>query len=87
MDIQRAVALGRQAEHFFDSELGKFIEEMAQLEVEEASDKLALVDPHDVKEIQRLQNTIARYVSFKQWLMNLVVQGDVAYQEYLEAEE
>lgn len=86
-NIARAVALGRQVEQFFASDLGQYIEEMAYQEVEEASDKLAIVDPHDVKEIQRLQNIIARHTSFKQWMVNLVAQGDLAYQEYLEGEE
>lgn len=84
---EQIIAMGRQAEIFFTTDLGRYIEEMAQLEVEEASDKLAIVDPYDVKEIQKLQNIIARHISFKQWMMNLIAQGNVVYQEYLEQEE
>ena len=87
MSLERAIALGKQAEIFLSSELGRHIEELARLEVEEASDKLAEVDPYDVKEIMRLQNVIARHISFKQWLYSLVAESDAAYQEYLDAEE
>ncbi len=85
--IHRSVALGKQVELFFASELGQYIEEMAEEEVMSAGDKLAVVDPTDTKEIMRLQNIINRHVNFKQWMMNLVMQGDVAYQSHLEYEE
>lgn len=84
---EQVIALGHQAELFFNTELGQYIEEMARLEVEEASDKLAEVDPFDAKEIQRLQNIIARFVSFKQWMYNAIAEGNAAYHEYLEEED
>lgn len=84
---EQVIALGHQAELFFNSELGQYIEEMAQMEVEDASDKLAVVDPFDTKQIRKLQDQIARYVSFKQWMYNAIAEGNAAYQEYLEEED
>lgn len=84
---EEVIAMGHQAELFFQSELGRYIEEMAQQEVENASDKLAVVDPTDVEEIRKLQNTIAKFVSFKQWLINAIAEGDAAYHEYLSEED
>ena len=84
---EQVIALGHQAELFFNTELGQYIEEMALMEVEDASDKLAEVDPFDAKEIQRLQNRIARFVSFKQWMYNAIAEGNAAYHEYLEEED
>jgi len=85
--IHRSVALAKQVELFFASELGQYIEELAEEEVMSAGDRLATVDPTDVKEIMKLQNIISRHICFKQWMMNLVMQGDLAYQEHLENEE
>jgi len=80
---QELIALGVEAEKFFNSQLGRHLADRAELESEIAKEGLALVDPEDVKEIRRLQNIIMRHKDFKMWLNDLILAGDVAYNEYL----
>lgn len=77
------IALGQEAEGFRNTPLGQFMAGRAELEVQQAKDNLATVDPLNTGEIQRLQNIIHRHSDFWQWIKDVVDSGTVAYDEYL----
>lgn len=56
--LMEAAATGEAAKLFLQSELGRYIAGKAAEEVEEAIAQLIEADPHDAKEIQRLQTVI-----------------------------
>ena len=87
MGIENTIALGQEAEIFLDSTLGKILQERAEAEVAAAKDELVNVDPTDVARIIELQNIVVRYGSFKSWLMEIIVGGRNAYDEYVSSEE
>ena len=72
------VALGKDAEEFFQSELGRYLIGCAQQEYSEASAKLKTVAwwrPHKITE---LQNQMWRAEQFMVWLRDLIIKGRAA---------
>lgn len=78
------IAIGEEVKIFLSSPLGETITERAKLEVERAKDALSTVDPEDSRKIRELQNIIARFTSFDQWLVDIFDVGQLAYVEYVE---
>jgi hypothetical protein len=71
-------ALGRDAEDFLKSDIGRYILGRAEQEIQEAQDKLALVSPWRRNRIRQLQNDIWRAKSVRGWLAELVGAGKQA---------
>lgn len=78
--------LGRDAEQFMASELGRTMLGFAQQEAETAVLQLKAVAPWRRRRIAELQNTIRRAESFGAWLRELRVRGQQAL-HLLENEE
>jgi hypothetical protein len=75
-DLMMAEAiLGRDAEEFCKSELGRFILGRCDSEIAEAQDKLYRVASWRRRRIQELQNEIWRAKSMKGWLVELIQNG------------
>ncbi len=70
--------LGKDAEEFFNSELGKYLTGCAEQEEKEALDALANADASEYKQIVMLQNRVWRARAFMGWLQELVVAGKQA---------
>ncbi len=70
--------LGRDAEEFFASELGKYLAGCAEQEEREALDALAYVDPSEYKQVVMLQNRVWRAKAFMGWLREVIVAGQQA---------
>jgi hypothetical protein len=70
--------LGRDAEEFLASELGRYLIGRADQEIEEAQDALAKVSPWRRNRIRDLQAQIWRAKSVKGWLAELVTNGKAA---------
>jgi hypothetical protein len=87
MENHETIALGHEAKLFLSSSLGRYITERANIELDEAYAKLEKIDCHDYKMISRYQNIIHMYKTFGQWIDDAAMAGDVAYSEYLDAEE
>lgn len=68
-------ALGREAEEFLSSEIGRYIVGRCEQEIQEAQDALATVSPWRRNRIKQLQNEIWRARSVRQWVAELVIQG------------
>ena len=75
--LEKAV-LGKDAEDFIQSELGKTIIKMIEEERVEAVEKLKEVSPWRKNRIRDLQNQIWRCDSFKGWLAEIVIGGQQA---------
>jgi len=71
-------ALGRDAEEFIASDIGRYILGRCDMEIEEASEKLSVVSPWRRNRIRQLQNEIWRAKSVKSWLAELITIGKQA---------
>jgi hypothetical protein len=76
-DLQRAV-FGRQVEMFLQSDVGAYVLQCAQTEIDEATEKLVRVDPEDPKAIRALQHKIGVAESVMNWLADAVRSGTQA---------
>jgi hypothetical protein len=79
--LYAASILGKDAEQFLRSDLGRTLIGMAEQDAEEATESLKRVWPWRQRKIQQLQNQIWRAESFKGWLRELVIQGEQALQQ------
>lgn len=80
-------ALGRDAQEFFRSDIGRYLIGCAQQEYADAMAKLKRVAWWRRKRILQLQNEAWRAEQFMVWLRDLIVQGIAAEQALKEAEE
>lgn len=76
-DLRRAV-FGRQVEMFLESDIGVYLVQCAQTEINEATEKLVRVDPEDPKAIRDLQHKIRVAESVVGWLADAVRSGTQA---------
>ena len=72
------IALGRDAEEFFHSDLGRYMVGCAQQEYSEAGAKLKTVQWWRVFRITELQNQMWRSEQFMVWLRDLIIRGRAA---------
>lgn len=72
--------LGRDAEDFLRSDLGRYMLGRCDQEIAEAGQALATVSPWRRNRIRQLQNEIWRAQSIKGWLAELVTAGRQAEQ-------
>jgi hypothetical protein len=76
VDLLMAEAvLGRDAEEFLNTELGRYILGRCEQEIAEAQDQLSSVSPWRRRRIQQLQNEVWRAQSMKAWLGELITNG------------
>lgn len=73
-----AAVLGRDAQDFLSSELGRYLFAKAEKEAGEALEALACADPNDTGKIEALQSRIWRARSFRNWLYELMAIGQQA---------
>jgi hypothetical protein len=81
-----SVTIGKDAEEFLASDLGRTILGMAEQEVTAATEKLKNVAPWRRRRIAELQNDIRRAESFKGWLVELIISGRQALDTLEQAE-
>jgi hypothetical protein len=84
--LVRAGVFGRQVEQFFETDIGDYILQRAQKEIDEAVFKLKKVNPRDAELIQTYQNDIRVCESIISWLADAIAQGQAAV-ETLKGEE
>lgn len=72
--------VGKDAEDFVNSEIGRYIIGCAEQESADAMDQLKRVFPWRRRKIQELQNKIYRAESIQSWLAELVIKGKQAMQ-------
>ena len=79
--------LGREAEEFFRSDIGRYMVGCAQQEYALASAKLKRVSWWRKRRIQELQNEIWRAEQFMVWLRDLIIRGKASEMSLEEREE
>ena len=84
--LLKAVDLGFQAEAFLQSDIGRYLVQRAEAQVDAAVEALKQEDPEDAKAIRALQNTIAVAESVQYWLADAIQQGENAQQQLHEGE-
>lgn len=81
--LHAEVQLGKEAEQFLRTDVGRYLVERAEEEEREALDKLATVAWWRRRRIQQLQDQVWRARSFQSWLSELIVNGRQA-QDHLD---
>ena len=85
LDIDIAL-LGQQADTFLDSNLGKYLTELADAKREEAVEALVRADPGDKDANTRFRNDIRVADYFVSWLNEAVQSGKLAVHNLREME-
>lgn len=67
--------LGKDAEEFLNSDVGRYLLARAKEEIEQAQDELSSVSPWRRNRIKQLQSQVWRARSVKQWLAELITAG------------
>jgi hypothetical protein len=70
--------LGRDAEEFLNTELGRYLTGRCDQEIAEAHSELARVSPWRRRRITDLQNRVWRAQSLKDWIAELISNGKAA---------
>jgi len=78
---------GENAEKFLNTSFGQYIVGQAELETEQAMEALTKVDADDIKAIRKLQGRIQQFRSLASWIENAIEQGNVEYDEYINAQQ
>lgn len=77
----KIVDFGFEVQAFLRSNIGKYLVQRAETEVEDAVEALKVVDPEDPKAIRDLQAKIAQAGSFQYWLAEAYQAGENAQRE------
>lgn len=81
-----AARLGIEAEAFLSSNLGRYLMERADLEIDKLTQELINLDPTNIADNTRVRNGIRVCYDFKDWLAEAVNSGRVAHRNILESE-
>lgn len=84
--LLQQIDLGFQAEAFLQSDLGRYLVQRAEGQVEEAVEALKQVDPEDFKSVRGLQNMIHVAESIQYWLADAIQAGMNAQAELQDTE-
>lgn len=76
--LMAEAVLGRDAEEFMGTDIGRYVLGRCEQEIDEAQELLSRVSPWRRRRIQELQNQIYRAKSLKSWLVELVNNGNAA---------
>jgi predicted RNA-binding protein Jag len=71
----RIAKLGIEIENFKHSSLGHYLEDRANVEIEQATAKLIVADPEDAKTNRELRNDIAVAKNYLTWLEEALNSG------------
>jgi len=80
------VGIGIEAERFITSPLGRYIVNRAEQERERALEALVKADPHEVAQVQQLQNAVKVIDAVQQWIADAITEG-AAMEQSLVAED
>ena len=67
--------LGKDAEEFLKSELGRYIIGRIKQERQNALDELIVVSPRRPQRVKELQNEVLRCNLMESWLAELIIEG------------
>jgi hypothetical protein len=67
--------LGKDAEEFLNTDIGRYLVGCAEQEIADATDKLFKVSPWRRRRIAELQSQVWRAQSFQTWLAEIITTG------------
>ncbi len=76
--LMAEAVLGRDAEEFLNSDIGRYLIGRCDQEIDEAQELLSTVSTWRRRRIQELQNRIYRAKSLKIWISELITNGKAA---------
>ena len=79
--ILQQIDLGFQVEAFLQSDLGRYLVQRAEAQVEEAVEQLKRCSPEDSTQIRAIQHTIQVAESIQYWLAEAIQSGLNAQQQ------
>ena len=79
--ILQQIDLGFQVEAFLQSDIGRYLVQRAEAQVEEAVEKLKRCSPEDSAQIRAIQHTIQVAESIQYWLAEAIQSGLNAQQQ------
>lgn len=79
--ILQQIDLGFQVEAFLQSDLGRYLVQRAEAQVEEAVEQLKRCSPEDSAQIRAIQHTIQVAESIQYWLAEAIQSGLNAQQQ------
>lgn len=82
--LEQAISLGFQVEAFLQSDIGRYLVQRADEEIEAAVEELKLVAPEDATTIRALQGKIHVAESVQFWLAEAIQDGVNSMQELSE---
>lgn len=74
-ELYEVSVLGKQVHDFMKSDVGRYMLQRADFEVNDAFEKLKTCDAANVNEVRRLQNNIWVAESVKTWMAEAVGEG------------
>ena len=76
-NVQDAV-FGRQVAHFLQTDIGRYLTQRAQEDIESAVEELKTVDPHNPVKVTQAQNRVAVAETVMGWLGDAIIKGQAA---------
>jgi hypothetical protein len=80
-DLLKQAQLGIEAEAFLSTDLGRFLLDKADQELEDAQNKFLTLSTGDDAGLLQLQSQAKRAINFKSWLAEAISNGIYAEQE------
>lgn len=80
------VDLGLAVEQFLRSAVGKYLVGRAKHELDDAVERLKLINPYQPRAIQEIQNEIWRADTFEKWLTDAILHGRNAEEQLTSSE-
>jgi hypothetical protein len=80
-DLLKQAQLGIEAEAFLSTDLGRYLLDKADQELEDAQNKFLELLPNDSAGLLQLQSQAKRAINFKSWLSEAISTGIYAEQE------
>lgn len=79
-DLLLRAAVGKQVEWFTESDVGKYLLQCADIEINEGIKELISVAADKTEDIRAAQNRVWRGESFKKWIVDAVSSGKASEQ-------
>lgn len=85
--IRAQIAFGLDCKAFMDSQIGRYLTQRANEEIDKALQALKDADPEDAKAIRKLQNDAHCAENFLLWMGEAVTEGENAERTFIESSE
>jgi hypothetical protein len=74
-NMVNTAVFGKEVEIFFNTNLGAYLVQCADVEIEKGTSALKVVEPSDTEAVRKAQNQVRIGEMFKQWIEDAVRAG------------